>query len=64
MTLEIAFWGGWKDWPKQPLTKMTDDEIEKARVECEKTHGPLPIDERTGYPSFGIYEDGEEIGGG
>lgn len=43
----------------------TDADIEAARLAVEDRIGrKLPVDPRTGFPSFTIYADGEEYGGG
>lgn len=43
----------------------TDKNIEEIRNIVEKEIGhKLPVDPKTDFPSFTIYEDGEAIGGG
>ena len=47
------------------LPQLTDESIERQREIVERTTGrKLPLDDRTNYPNFTIYEDGEEHSGG
>jgi hypothetical protein len=48
-----------------PLSEFSDEAMEAARQEAERLLGrKLPLDPKTGYPSFTVYRDGVEIGGG
>lgn len=47
------------------LPACTDQAIEAARLAAEQHLGqPLKVDPRQDFPSFTLYKDGEEIGGG
>lgn len=46
------------------LSEFSDAAIETTLKRVEKRHGKLPRDERTNFPSFTVYEWGQEIGGG
>jgi hypothetical protein len=47
------------------ISELSDVEIERARHTVEyRIERPLPVDSRTGFPSFTVYEDGIEFGGG
>lgn len=47
------------------LPRYTDECIEQVRRDFETAQGsPLPVDPKTGFPNFAIYEDGEEIAWG
>lgn len=57
------------------IPELSDEAIEAARTELESKNGqPFPLDERTNYPSFTVYEgeqteeghepEWSEVGGG
>lgn len=42
-----------------------ESDLEQARAAIEAEHGPLPVEPRTDFPSFTVYNAaGEELGGG
>ena len=60
LTIQFSAGGG-----EYVLPDYNDEEIEAVRIRVEKRLGRfLPEDPRTGFPSFTIYADGEEVGGG
>ena len=62
MTYEIEFEGCDS---RLALAEPTDAEIDRARAEAEERLGrKLEDDDRTGFPSFSVYEEGEWIAGG
>lgn len=46
------------------ISELSDSEIERARKLAEKRYGKPSVDPKTDYPSFTIYEDGNEIAAG
>ena len=68
-TYEVAFadYDGQRsfDHERQSLTDDSDAAVEAALADLEQRLGrKLPLDTRTDFPSFTLYGDGEEIGGG
>lgn len=63
---EIEFDVGCDDCAvRYPLAEMTDDCIQKTRLKAEADLGrKLVVCDRSNFPSFTIYEDGEETAGG
>lgn len=47
--------------PAYPLSAIDNAEIEKARKECERFGEPLPIDPKTNYPAYTIYNAAGEV---
>ena len=66
MTFTVVFErGGGRRTRAMRINAMSDPAIERARKRAERETGEaLPVDERTAYPSFAVYEDGEEVAGG
>ena len=65
--LEIAFFGRGNKLVRCDLAgeEFEDAAIESARVQLEKINGQkFPTDPKTDFPSFTLYKDGVEIGGG
>jgi hypothetical protein len=60
----IRFYVGNSLGPVQQLMEFTDEEIELSRASLESRIGPLLCDPKTGFPSFVVYLDGQEVGGG
>ena len=52
--------------PRVAMEDWTDEEVERCRQEIDEESGyTLPLDWKTGYPSFTVYDEhGEELGGG
>jgi hypothetical protein len=48
------------------MSEYSDAEVERARAEAEASIAPfiLPIDGKTGFPNFEVFEDGASVGGG
>lgn len=63
--LEIEFSGRGNKWFRCDLAGEEDAAIESARVQLEKINGQkFSTDPKTDFPSFTLYQDGVEIGGG
>jgi hypothetical protein len=62
---EIEFCGRGYKRIRCDLASEEDAAVESARVQLEKINGQkFPTDPKTGFPSFTLYQDGVEIGGG
>ena len=72
--LQVLYWEGPSfyairftdvSWRMIPIRENTDAEIVNAKDKIERwLNKKLPKDDRTGFPSFTVYENGQEIGGG
>lgn len=64
--MRIVFFGRRSRTFETTLRRLTDAQIELAKMAVErKLRRRLPVDPKTGYPSFAVYNSkGEEIGGG
>jgi heat shock protein HslJ len=63
--LEIEFCGRGNQLFRCDLASEEDAAIESDRVQLEKINGQkFPTDPKTDFPSFTLYQDGVEIGGG
>lgn len=63
MSYTVHFTG---DYTSEPMVAFDDTALDLARSAVEKRLGrKLPIDPRTNYPSFTVYNAaGDEVGGG
>jgi hypothetical protein len=63
--LEIEFYGRGNKLFRFDLASEENAALECARVQLEKINGQkFPTDPKTDFPSFTLYRDRAEIGGG